>query len=42
MAKRAESVTVICCMSPEFNEQVLDNRVRTIAADLVTQLIPKN
>jgi glycosyltransferase involved in cell wall biosynthesis len=31
MAKRAESVTVICCMSPEFNEQVLDNRVRTIA-----------
>jgi glycosyltransferase involved in cell wall biosynthesis len=31
MAKRAESVTVICCMSPEFNEQVLENRVRTIA-----------
>jgi len=31
IAKRAESVTVICCMSPEFNEQVLDNRVRTIA-----------
>ena len=31
MAKRAESVTVICCMSPEFNEQVLDNGVRAIA-----------
>ena len=31
MAKRAESVTVICCKSPEFNEQVLENRVRTIA-----------
>jgi len=31
MAKRAESVTVICCLSPEFNEKVLDNRVRTIA-----------
>jgi glycosyltransferase involved in cell wall biosynthesis len=31
MAKRAESVTVICCTSPEFNEKVLDNRVRTIA-----------
>jgi len=31
MAKRAESVTVICCTSPEFNEQVLENGVRTIA-----------
>jgi len=31
IAKRAESVTVICCRSPEFNEQVLENRVRTIA-----------
>jgi glycosyltransferase involved in cell wall biosynthesis len=31
IAKRAESVTVICCISPEFNEQVLENRVRTIA-----------
>jgi glycosyltransferase involved in cell wall biosynthesis len=31
IAKRAESVTVICCASPEFNEQVLENRVRTIA-----------
>jgi len=42
IAKRAESVTVICCRSPEFNEQVLENRVRTIACDLVTPLIPKN
>jgi len=31
MPKRAESVTVICCMSPEFKEQVLENGVRTIA-----------
>jgi len=31
MAKRAESVTVMCCRAPEFNEQVLENRVRTIA-----------
>jgi len=31
MAKRAESVTVICCITPEFNEQVLENRVRAIA-----------
>lgn len=31
IAKRAESVTVICCMTPEFNEQVLENGVRTIA-----------
>ncbi|HSF72613.1 MAG TPA: glycosyltransferase family 4 protein, partial [Microcoleus sp.] len=30
MAKRAESVTVICCMSPEFNDQVLENGVRAI------------
>ena len=34
MAKRAESVTVICCKSPEFNEKVLENRVRTIACGL--------
>jgi glycosyltransferase involved in cell wall biosynthesis len=31
MAKPAESVTVICCTSPEFNEQVLENGVRAIA-----------
>jgi glycosyltransferase involved in cell wall biosynthesis len=31
IAKRAESVTVMCCISPEFNEQVLENGVRTIA-----------
>ena len=31
MAKRAESVTVICCMTPEFNDLVLENGVRAIA-----------
>ncbi|MEG4028758.1 MULTISPECIES: glycosyltransferase family 4 protein [unclassified Microcoleus] len=30
MAKRAESVTVICCMTPEFNDRVLENGVRAI------------
>ncbi|MEG4346265.1 glycosyltransferase family 4 protein [Microcoleus sp. A003_D6] len=31
MAKRAESVTVICCMTPEFEDRVLENGVRAIA-----------
>ena len=30
MAKRAESVTVICCRTPEFNDRVLENGVRAI------------
>ena len=34
IAKRAESVTVMCCMGPELNEQVLENRVRAIACGL--------
>ena len=31
MAKRVASVTVICCMTPEFNDLVLENGVRAIA-----------
>ena len=30
MAKRAESVTVICCMTPEFEDVLLENGVRAI------------
>jgi hypothetical protein len=30
MAKRAESVTVICCMTPKFEDVVLENGVRAI------------
>jgi len=30
MAKRAESVTVICCMTPKFEDLVLENGVRAI------------
>lgn len=30
MAKRAESVTVICCMTPKFENRVLENGVRAI------------
>ncbi len=31
MAKRAQSVTVICCMTPKFEDVVLENGVRAIA-----------
>lgn len=30
MAKRAESVTVICCMTPKFDDRLLENGVRAI------------
>ena len=38
IAKRAESVTVMCCKSREFNEQVLENRVRAIACGFIHKI----
>ncbi|MEG4085810.1 glycosyltransferase family 4 protein [Microcoleus sp. POL10_C6] len=41
MAKRAESVTVICCMTPEFNDRVLENGVRAIGCGFNYKIDPK-
>ena len=41
MAKRAESVTVICCMTPEFEDVVLANGVRAISCGFNHKIDPK-
>ncbi|HSF75085.1 MAG TPA: glycosyltransferase family 4 protein [Microcoleus sp.] len=41
MAKRAESVTVICCMTPEFNDRVLENGVRAIGCGFNYKIDPQ-
>lgn len=41
MAKRAESVTVICCMTPEFKDQVLGNGVRAIGCGFNYKIDPQ-
>ncbi|MBW3584590.1 MAG: glycosyltransferase family 4 protein [Cyanobacteria bacterium 0813] len=41
MAKRAESVTVICCITPEFNDRVLENGVRAIGCGFNYKIDPK-
>jgi len=41
MAKRAQSVTVICCMTPEFEDVVLANGVRAISCGFNHKIDPK-
>lgn len=41
MAERAESVTVICCMTPEFKDQVLGNGVRAIGCGFNYKIDPQ-
>lgn len=41
MAERAESVTVICCMTPEFKDQVLENGVRAIGCGFNYKIDPQ-
>jgi len=41
MAKRAESVTVICCMTSKFTEQVLENGVRAIGCGFKYKINPQ-
>lgn len=41
MAKRAESVTVICCITPEFNDRVLENGVRAIGCGFNYKIDPQ-
>ncbi|MEG4234942.1 glycosyltransferase family 4 protein [Microcoleus sp. Pol11C3] len=41
MAKRAESVTVICCMTPKFDDRVLENGVRAIGCGFNYHIDPQ-
>ncbi|MBE9096579.1 glycosyltransferase family 4 protein [Tychonema sp. LEGE 07203] len=41
MAKRAESVTVICCRTPKFEDMVLENGVRAIGCGFNYKVDPK-
>ncbi|MGB3267414.1 MAG: glycosyltransferase family 4 protein [Microcoleus sp.] len=41
MAKRAESVTVICCRTPKFEDLVLENGVRAIGCGFNHKVDPK-